>query len=264
MAWCAAAQPQFEAASVKPAAPQGRGVGMRGGPGTDDPGRIVYTNVSFKPLVAAAYGMKFYQVSGFPEWTETQRFDVMATLPAGTTKDEFRQMQQKLLADRFQLVVHRETKEMALYRLVVARGGPKLKPLTPPKDQPFDPTNGPARDRDGYPVLGSETSMAMVAGGDGPHARAQAYQKPIDNLIQLLAGQTGAPVVDATGLKGEYDYTLSWIPTPPGTGPSDSASDVGPDLFAALREQLGLQLEHAKGQVEILVIDRANKTPVEN
>jgi uncharacterized protein (TIGR03435 family) len=106
--------------------------------------------------------------------------------------------------------------------------------------------------------------MAMIGSGSEPHARAQAFKKPIDNLVQLLAGQTGAPVVDATGLKGEYDYTLSWIPTPPGTGPSDSANDAGPDLFAALREQLGLQLEHAKGQVEILVIDHANKTPVAN
>jgi len=263
---CALAQPEFESASLKVAPPpdgHGRRVGMTGGPGTSDPGRIDIMNLSLKGLVTMAYHLNGYQVFG-PDWIQGQAYNIVATLPKGTTKDDLDQMLRKLLVDRFQLVVHHEQKQMAVYRLEVAKGGSKLKAPAPDPGSPEDPAAAdgpPAKDRDGYPILPRQMGMAIV-GGKGAHARAQAFGKPIVALLQLLERQLGCPVVDATALTGEYDYVLSRIPTPPGTGPT--ASDAGPDLFTAVREQLGLRLMPAKESVDVLIIDSANKTPIAN
>jgi len=264
------ARPTFDAASVKPAPPPdgrgGRRVAMMGGPGTDTPGRINFENIGLGAVIGKAYDVKYYQISG-PGWFESERFNIIATVPPGTTKEQFRLMLQNLLADRFKLALHKETREMSIYSLGIAKNGPKLKKARP--DPPAD-ENGrandresrpgpPAKDRDGYPVLGPGTTMAMM----GDRAR-MANKGHMQVMVDMLAGQTGRPVVDATGLTEEYQFSLYWIPRPQGTDPSLAEDPAGPDLFAALQQQLGLRLEPKKGPIEVLVVDRVEKTPSEN
>src|SRR5450759_4338978 len=125
----AAESPAFEVASIKPAEPQTTGrisVGMHGGPGTPDPGQITYTNVSLKNVLLNAYGVKGYQING-PKWLDSERFDIVAKIPKGATKETFKLMLQNLLAERFKLTLHHETKELPMYALVVGKGGSKLK-----------------------------------------------------------------------------------------------------------------------------------------
>src|SRR5262249_3697028 len=123
-------QPSFEVASIKPAAPPSDPhrimVGMRGGPGTPDPGQISYFNVTLRNVLMTAYDVKDYQISG-PGWLGSERYDIIAKVPPGTTKEQLRLMLQNLLAERFQVSLHHESKELPMFALVVAKGGPKMK-----------------------------------------------------------------------------------------------------------------------------------------
>jgi uncharacterized protein (TIGR03435 family) len=256
----------------------------RGGPGTPDPGRFTTENFPLIGLIAQAYDVKRFQVSG-PGWMESTRFDISAKVPAGTTKEQFRLMLQNLLAERFHMALHREKKDMPMYELVVAKGGPKLQesaPVdeTPAKDAP--PPEPPKMDKEGFPVLPAGRPGGMLMGiGPGGRARLQAMGQTMDEFINMLSNHLDRPVTDGTGLKGKYDFRLSFamdmamgrgmmmgpMPPPPGDGGPAAAApdgDPGPTLFTALQEQLGLRLEAKRGPVEILVIDRMEKTPTEN
>jgi uncharacterized protein (TIGR03435 family) len=296
--------PTFEAATVKPAAPlvpdaSGRIFfrGPSGGPGTKDPGRINYPNMSLKSLLMAAYDMKNYQISG-PAWLDTERFDVTATMPPDTTKEQFRLMLQNLLADRFKMTMHKETKELPMYSLVVVKTG-KLKEsviTTPPPDSDGPP--GPLPDRpkigaDGFPVLPANVTsrpgmpMMMMPG----RARLMAIQQTMQDLATRLTNQLNRPVIDNTGLTAKYDFTLTYAPDPnegpggrggpgglmiaagrgPGPGgPGGTDNMFVPDgeapqpLFGALQSQLGLKLEPKKGDVDIVVVDKMEKAPTDN
>ncbi len=262
-------RPAFDAASVKPAPPpdgrgSGRRVGMMGGPGTNSPGRIDYENIGLGAVIRKAYNVKYYQISG-PSWFDSERFNIVATVPPGTTEEQFRLMLQNLLADRFKLTLHKETRELPVYSLLIAKNGPKLKKATP--DPPPDANDAGGgnpgaplkKDVEGYPML--RRGMTMAITGDRARLANKAH---MDWLVDMLASQTGRPVVDATGLTDEYEFTLSWIPQPPGAGPAIVEDPAGPDLFAALQEQLGLRLEPKRAPMEVLVIDRAEKVPTAN
>jgi uncharacterized protein (TIGR03435 family) len=175
--------PSFEAASVKPAPPQ-TGPNIRVSMG-GDPGRVNYRNASFKQLVTRAYGVKDYQVSG-PGWIDTERYDVTATIPKSTPKETVQLMLQNLLAERFQLKLHRESKELPAYALVVAKGGSKLKTA--------DAAPGAA---------GLKGGMMLMRPG-----RLEAKGMDLGAFSNLLANLVGRPVLDSTGLKGTYDCTL--------------------------------------------------------
>jgi len=256
----------FEAASVKVASPPFRRVAMSGGPGTKTPDRINFENIGLGSIIAKAYDIKEYQIVG-PDWLDSERFNVIATVLPGTTKEQFQLMLQNLLADRFQLKLHRDTKEMAVYSLVVAKNGPKFKKAVPAPAPDLDHAAADeppgfqkmAKDADGYPVLGPGWTMAMM----GDHARA-GNKAHMEWLVNMLAGQTERPVIDATGLTDEYQFLLSWIPQAPGVNPSVTDDPKGPDLFQALEQQLGLKLESKKAPIVILVIDRAEKIPTPN
>jgi hypothetical protein len=158
-ACCAALAQTFEVASVKPAAPITGNrimVMMRGGPGTPDPGQITYTNVSLQNVLINAYGVKGFQISG-PGWLDSERYDIVAKVPRGATKEQFMGMLQNLLAERFKLTLHREKKDLPMYALVVGKNGPKLK----------ESVDGPAP-KEGGPVDGPATTMGRVTmGKDG-------------------------------------------------------------------------------------------------
>jgi uncharacterized protein (TIGR03435 family) len=235
---------------------------MSGGPGTKTPDRINFENIGLVGIIGKAYDVKYYQISG-PSWFDSERYDIVANVPPGTTVEQFRVMLQDLLADRFHLKLHKETKEMSIYSLGIARNGPKLKKAMPdPPPDPNDAADGApmagggkmAKDADGYP-------MAITSTPAGSFARL-ANKEHMQWLVDMLAGQTRRPVVDATGLTEEYDFSLSWIPRPPDAPPAEDA--IGPDIFTALQQQLGLKLEPKKGPIEVLIVDRAEKVPTAN
>jgi uncharacterized protein (TIGR03435 family) len=190
-------------------------------------------------LIYESYGVKDYQVSG-PDWLGTEIYDITATLPPGVTRDDVQLMIQNLLAERFKLTLHRDTREMPVYALVAGKGGSKLQEVE---------------------FARGSTSAS--------HGKLVATTIPIRNLTEFLSRQTGRPVLDMTGLKGFYSFTLTYTPedTPAAPGPDSgpvAESAVGPSLLNALQEQLGLKLEARKAPVEILLVDHAEKVPTEN
>lgn len=229
--------------------------GMSGGPGTSDPGRMILENFDIRSLILKAYDLPMYRFSG-PESLFDVRFDITATIPPGTTKEQFLLMQQSLLATRLGLVFHREKKEMPVYELAVAKGGSKLKEAAPPQDDSESHAYSLKRDDEGFPVLPPGQTMYAFAMN---HARLQGASETMEHFASTLAGQLNAPVVDATGLIGKYDFVLKWIP-----GNLRPEDDPGLTLESALLQQLGLTLRHTKGQVEVLVVDHVEKTPTEN
>jgi uncharacterized protein (TIGR03435 family) len=264
----------FDVASLKPSAPPGSGggrsriVGMQGGPGTPDPTRVRFSCMNLKGLVSFAYEASGFQISG-PSWTEEDRFDIVATVANGTTKEQFRTMLQNLLAERFKLQIHREQKTISLYLLTVGKNGAKLK--TSQADAIADADSEPKprqrmqKDKDGYPRFAPNvTAAGMISEGGKIHAAMQAYNEPVDRLVKTLSAELRAPVKDDTGLKDKYDYAMTWIPEAPGSIPAENQDLAGPSLMNALQEQLGLKLTAKKGPVEFIVIDHAERPPTEN
>ena len=247
----------FEVASIKPAAPNARGAVMQFLPG----GAMRVINLTLKQLLAFAYDVPDFQLEGGPGWINSDRYDIQARSErvAGapvsveemrrmtddqrnTLGEQMRERMRGLLADRFQLAVHRETREAPVYALLVAKGGPKLEAVP-------EGSGGPSGLR-----------------GRGP-GQLTGTSAPLQFLANSLSRQLGRPVIDKTSLKGHYNFTLQWTPEgngvpgaplPPGVEfpPPDPN---GPTLFTALQEQLGLRLESQKGQVEMVVIDRVEK-----
>jgi uncharacterized protein (TIGR03435 family) len=272
---CAAyAQPAFEVASIKPSQPDANGRWIpiiKGGPQTSDPGRWTAVNMTLSGLMTWAYNIKIYQLTE-PDWMRTARFDIAVKMPAGITRDEFRLMLQNMMADRFKLVVHREQKPMPIYELMVAENGTKLKEWV---EQPPNPQGEPAAlpnpglDKDGYPIIVSGTGQMTVNG----RTRLQFKKQSPELIAQLLSGFADRPVIDATGLKGYFGFTLSFASgRPMASAPPDregspipTASDpAGPTVFQAVQDQLGLKLVPKKGTIEMVVVDRMEKIPTEN
>jgi len=236
--------PAFEVASIKPAPPGGRGMSLNIGGG-----RFRTENVPLRMLITFAYDLRDHQLSGGPGWINDDRFDIVAKpdRPVANGLEGapvMRQMVQALLADRFHLVTHKETKELPVYALVVAKGGARMKESAPESKGP---------------------SFRMGRG------QLDASKAKMSMFVNILANQLGRTVLDKTELTGDYDFKLEFTPDagqpmpgkdlPPGVElppPPD-----GPSLFTALTEQLGLKLEPTKGPVEVLVIDGAQK-PTEN
>ncbi len=196
-----------------------------------DPGRFTTALVTLRSLVVAAFNVTPWRVSGGPAWLDTDGFDIVATYPADTSTNQVELMLQTLLADRFRLKVHHEQRDAPVYALVIAKGGLKLK--EPSEDGKFSAKNSKGR---------LELSHASMV-----------------TLSRVLANVADRPVVDATGLKGLFDFTLDW--TPDANQPS--ATDSGPSLYTAIQEQLGLRLEPRKSPFEFIVIDSVER-PSEN
>ncbi len=293
----APAQPlSFEVASVKPAPPPSgdRRVfmfgGGRGGPGTDDPGRLTFENATLMTLITKAYNVATYQVTG-PAWLESERYDVIAKLPPDTTKEQSAIMLQNLLAERFRLVLHHESKEFQGFELVVGKNGPKLKKSSP-EDAAYDqnkppslPAGPPGRDANGFPTLDQPGLIVMMRmSPKGMASRMTARAQTIPRLLDMIGNQLNKPLVDKTGLTGKYDFTLEYAaevpvgmmlngggppppPPPPagGTAPSgDAPEDLVATLPTAIQQQLGLRLDAKKVQLDVLIVDKADKVPTEN
>jgi len=191
----------------------------------------------------SAYHIQPYQLSA-PGWMESERFTVNARVPAATTPEQLRLMQQRLLGERFHLTYHHEEKEMSRCELVVAKGGPRLKSHMREETDTDSRERGATVTPDGrINARYSDLSMAGFAG--------------------ILSRQIHLPVTDGTGLKGTFDFTLTWV-MDQGEPIASPDADSGPTIFSALQAQLGLKLEQKKGPVDLLVIDHADKVPTEN
>src|ERR1700733_10253847 len=263
--------PTFEVASVKRSPPPQPGARVffgpaRGGPGTSDPGQITWTNATLNGMLMIAYDVKEYQLNG-PAWLNTERYDIIVKVPAGATKAQVNVMWQNLLAERFDVRLHHEPKEFQVEELVVAKGGHKLKDTTVDPAEELDP--GPPKFKDG--VLNGPGYVTTLTPTGEAHSVAKA--QPLSRLTAALGNVLHRPVIDRTGLTGKYDFSIDFkldmrglgpLPGGPAPGAGDAATDPGPDLAAAVEQQLGLKLVAAKAKLDVLVIDKAEKTPTDN
>jgi uncharacterized protein (TIGR03435 family) len=230
----AGASPEFEVASVKPRPFVPGGMKM-----TFRHGMLNVDIAALRQIIGAAYAIQRVRVQGGPSWLDTEQYVIAAKAGnADASWDQARTMLQTLLADRFKLAVHRETKELDVYSLVVGKGGSKLQEAK--EDEKTDTTQGR-----------TQSGVQMT------------FQKmPIGGLVNAVANILGSPVLDKTGLKGFYDFKLEWTPDgfrKPGTDTLAQPVDAAPDLIGALQEQLGLKLEKKKGPGEVLVVDHAER-----
>jgi len=274
-------RPEFEVASIRPSGPQPPsqlGVGLH-----IDGAQVTINYFALRDYIAMAYDLKIYQISG-PDWLPSTRFDIAAKVPAGTGRDQVRPMLQSLLEDRFQMKTHRDSKEFAVYALVVAKGGPKLKES--PKESPLDPADPGAPSQGGgvnVSAQGGRGGVNVNYGGGSSVAFAnngfEGRKLSMPLFTEWLGRFMDRPVVDMTGLKSTYDITLDFTPEdymammirsaiaagvvlpPEAMRALEGAS--GDSLSAAL-QTLGLKLESRKAPIEVLVVDKMEKMPTEN
>jgi len=258
----------FEAASIKPQAPSSDG-SIRTMVRYPNNGRLTAAGATVKTLICVAYGISDFQVLGGPNWIEEERYDVEAT-PGAALEEQLQkmtsdqstlvkhQMLQTLLADRFKLTLHHDTKELPIYALVVAKGGSKLQE-TKPDDANPDPANAAA-----HPSNKGRMRMSFQATAIELTATGMA----MDGLARQLASQLHSTVQNQTGLKGIYDFTLHFTPEDAGmdaSGPGGGSANAslsdnfGTSIFAAVEDQLGLKLESKKGPVDVVVVDHVDK-----
>jgi len=237
---------KFEVASVKAAAPccaPGQWRESKVGPD-----RVDLRYVTMRYCLAQAYRLKEFQIAG-PSWIGEVRFDIVAKGPEGATREQIPEMMQALLRDRFQLEVHREQKEYNVYALVVGKSGPKL-------------TETP---KEGLTTEGAAFGMSM----NGNVGKLEAKHCDMLALANTLPRLVGRPVVDRTGISGRYDFDLEFSredalssaivagPAPP-PGAEGSVS-----VFTSI-QRLGLRLDAQKTPLDTIVVDRGEKTPIEN
>ena len=257
--WCGVAvaqqpskRPTFEVATVRMMDPNSSVlVGM-----IADPALVSYRNLTLRDAIRGAYKVRDFQIVG-PDWMSNVRFEVDAKLPAGATSEQVAEMFQSLLEERFGLTWRREPKEMQVYSLLVGKDGPKLK-----EAQKMPANQAMAMGTDGKP-------RALVSfGGNASSVTVFAPSASLLTLVGVTSRFTGKPLVDDTGIQGEYNFTLTFAPevtTSLGNPPPNPAapSDPGPTLGDAVK-QYGLRVETKKSSVDMFVITHAEKTAAEN
>ena len=264
-------RPEFEVASIKPAAPitnlaRKVRIGMH-----VDAGRMEYLFGSLRDCIRTAYHLKDYQIQG-PDWLADTRFDIVAKLPEGATIEQVPEMLQALLAARFHLELHRDSKEHSVYALVPGKNGPKLTASTQDAADPKPRAAVLAGDK---PAAAGGISISTGPNG----AQMQAKQMTLPGLADMLSRFVDRPVIDMTGVDGEYDFSLDvamdqlmqmkgGLRAGGGDGgkaaaESAATAEIGATIFQSI-QKYGLKLEPRKAQVETLVVDRVEKSPTEN
>jgi len=270
---------EFEVASIKPAA------FIKGGETMSvDAGRLEYSNVALRDCIRVAYRIKDYQVSG-PDWLASTRFDIVAKLPEGATREQAPEMLQALLADRFKLTFHHETKDHNVYALVAGKNGPKLTPSDPDAKSAGGPGGGSQQIQSS--ATRSDSGNAAPAGAFsvrvGPDgARIESKKVTLPAFADLLSRFLDRPVIDKTEIQGFYDFTMdvAMEELARGTGGlarkaaamganSGKTSDGTPDsgtggTIIQSIQKYGLNLEGRKASMDSLVIDHIEKTATEN
>jgi len=267
------AAPRFEVVSIKPMPTdaQVRFYGCRGGPGSNDPGQINCSHWRPAQTLPTAYGVSFTLVS-FPKANgDMPEYQIAAKVPAGSTKEDIKFMWQRFLEDRFKVKVHRETREMPIYELVVGKGGFKGKKWADRKpDDPAEVPNElgtpPKRDKDGFPNIPAGQTMGSFTGGTAHFVAPAGTMKQLAQMLEgrlSIGGGTRRPVVDLTGLTGKYDIKLTWSPAADSPQAGNDAPE-GQSMLEALETQLGLKIRQGKANLEMLVVDHIEKVPTEN
>jgi uncharacterized protein (TIGR03435 family) len=283
----------FEVASIKPSSPPDQAKVMSGqfrvGMSVDG-ARVDLRFMSLADLVRTAYKIKPHQLV-MPDWMKgvamDGRWDIQATLPQGTNKDQVPEMLQALLAERFKLKVHKDNKEQPVYGLVVAKGGPKMKPApaeeAPKEDEPKTPSNAVSvrQEAGGMVVKTGEGGAMKMTMGPNMTMHMESEKVTMEKFADMVSGFVDKPVVDMTELKGNWQIALDLtmedmraaaakagmaIPAmpPAGGGAPGAASDpAGPGIFSSI-QQLGLKLEQKKAPVDTIIVDSAEKKPTEN
>lgn len=272
------ARPEFEVASIKPSASAGINrvrVGLH-----IDGSQVSAASLSLDNLIGIAYRVKRYQISG-PDWMASERFDIAAKLPTGAAEKEIPEMLQTLLEQRFQMKMHRESKELPVYALVVGKGGAKL------QESPADsvPQTQKSGSQDGVNVAASgQASGISINYGNGSYFtfaddRLEGHKLSANAMADVLARFADGAVVNMTDLKGTYDFVLElshedframMIRSAISAGVALSpraiqlAEASSGDSLANALEKLGLKLESRKAPVEVLVIDHIEMAPTEN
>ena len=273
----------FDAASVKPTDPKSAPANsardaqatLRGGPGSADPGRISYANVTLQSLLITAYGAdckvqaeECDQIVG-PPWLRSSRYDIDAKIPAGTTNDQFRIMLQNLLAERFHVTLHHEMRDLPGYGLTVGKGKVKLVMSTPEEVGAGDPA-GPLV-KFGAPgeygkLLRAGFIIFPYKGTRSTANHAMGREQSLADITKVLNSLMNAHVVDKTGLTGKYDFTLDWVPDGVTMIQEGDGPEIAPPhgIPTALEDQLGLKLIRSKVALDTVIVDSADKTPTEN
>ncbi len=239
-----AATRSFDVASVKT-----NKLGSAGGEGRTNekidhsPLSVTMTNVTLNSCIKWAWSVEDYQIASAPGWFATERYDIAARTVARASEDELRRMLQQLLAERFHLSLRHEIKDLPVYALVAARSGPRLHPSASGGAPSMRPVEGS--------LVFQNFSMADLA------SRFAARPLKVER-----------PVIDKTEIKGSYDFSLKFAGNAAELKSSlegmDRGDGSGPSIFTVVQEQLGLKLDPRKGPVELLVVERADKAPVDN
>ena len=237
---CAFPQARFDVASIKPSRLSGEGRNRENV--IANPGTLTMHNVSLKSALQWAYRMKEYQVSG-PTWIGDERFDISAKAADAAGEDQLRAMLQNLLTERFKIVLHHEKKDLLFYALLVAKNGPKLAAGKTDGKSAIEPK--------GMGLAAQDTSLSEVA----------------DILTMIATRLNLPPVIDMTGLKGRFDFTVDATDLLQSLGAGNVAPDPSAIMVGVseiLQEQLGLRAELRKALTDVLIVDRAEKLPTAN
>jgi uncharacterized protein (TIGR03435 family) len=248
----ATAQKSFDVISVKPN-------DSRDGPSDlrVSPQRYSWTNASLRQLIQVAYDVRPYQLVALPAWADSADFDVAATTGVPASPQQMNVMLQNLLADRFDLAVHREQRDLPAYALVVARRDGKLGPAIHPSTKNCESAAGRRLDSAAAQAeyLGCNPQMGLT--------RLKLGGYSMSFLTGGLKRILEKPVVDKTGLTGTFDMELMWTPDPTmlpaGVPAPPNVPSGGPSIFTALEEQLGLKLISDRASVDVLIIDHLSK-----
>ncbi|MGO9256995.1 MAG: TIGR03435 family protein [Bryobacteraceae bacterium] len=264
-----AARPELEVASIK----LNTGGGGRGGMRVT-PGRLRAENLPLRTLIRNAYKVPTFTISGGPGWIDSDRYDIEAKAEGDLQGDAALLLLRTILEDRFQLKVHRETREGLIYVLTVAKGGPKLPPsncllLDPGHLPPTPPPGEQIRNICGLNKGGGSgpSRLLNVVGLKMDEPNTAPF--PVPGFTFYLSSIVERTVIDKTGLTGRFDIRLEYAPESPSAAAPDDPdklaplADTAPSIFAAVQQQLGLKLESTKGPVEVLVIDHVGR-PSEN
>lgn len=275
----AAGSPAFEAASIKPSDPKAPQANASGGPGTSDPGQVSYTNLPLSSVLMRAYdGIESSDQIIGPPSLRSQKYDIVAKIPPGTTREQFNLMLINLLTERFHMVVHQETREIQGYELVMAKNGPKLKKSSVADSTLANGHPGPAVIKDlgdGNFRLDSPGMVwrpIFVARVQSFHLMARAGSLP--DLARMLGPMMRTHIVDKTGLAGRYDFTLDYSLDPTGSlgtpfpsnvpGAPDIPDNSAPYILDSVQAQLGLKLQPAKVPLVTVIVDSVDIAPTEN
>jgi uncharacterized protein (TIGR03435 family) len=237
------AQPAFEVASIKPNVSGAANRTIR-----PSPGRLSIFNMTVKDLAKFAYQVKDFEISGGPGWIDADQYDIEANAEGDPSSDQMRAMLQALLQDRFKLALHRETKDVPIYALTVAKSGFRLRASEAGKCTP------PELD----PRLPGQSQSNFCGSLGAPAAESTEVKVRTLRIAAVLSMILGRPVADRTGITGVFPVHLKYSSEELG-----EAGSPAPSIFTAVQEQLGLKLESTRGPVEVLVIDRAER-PSEN